>query len=114
MKVPVKGMYFLDGGMLTFNKSLMTYRHGFNKFVDIPVVPVLIDTDDGYVLYDTGVDPYGLESIEAWEDKKDYIKEFKEENDIRVQLKKIGVSPNDIKYVINSHFHWDHTGGNRF
>jgi N-acyl homoserine lactone hydrolase len=36
------------------------------------------------------------------------------EHDIRNQLAKLGLRPSDIRYVVNSHFHYDHTGGNRF
>ncbi|SER82555.1 N-acyl homoserine lactonase family protein [Psychrobacillus sp. OK032] len=111
----VKGMYFLDGGVLTLDKSLVTYKQGFGESLDIPVVPVLIDTDDGYVLFDTGVDPEGLiNPDETWGEKQAAFRHFTEENDIRNQLQKVGVSPKDVKYVVNSHFHWDHTGGNRF
>lgn len=111
----VRGIYFLDCGVLTCDKTFITYKQGFGELVDIPVVPVLIDTDDGYVLFDTGVDPDGLtKPDEVWGGKQHFIKKFTRENDIRVQLNKVGISPEDIKYVVNSHLHWDHTGGNRF
>lgn len=110
----VKRMYFLDCGVLTVDRSSITYKHGMGEQVDIPVIPVLIDTDDGYVLFDTGLDPDGLSTPEeTWGFKRKVVKSFTEENDIRNQLKKIDVNPEDIKYVVNSHFHWDHTGGNR-
>ena len=51
----------------------------------------LIDTGDGLVLIDTGYDNtlyLVLESV--WE---------------------LGFDPHDIKYIINTHWHFDHTGG---
>jgi len=111
----VKKMYFLPCGTLTVNQSIMTYRRGYDKYVDIPVISVLIDTDDGYVLYDTGIDPAGLTDPEnTWGEKAKAIKTMTAEHDIRNQLAVLGLKPSDIRYVVNSHFHYDHTGGNRF
>ncbi|MBB6453706.1 N-acyl homoserine lactone hydrolase [Salirhabdus euzebyi] len=110
----VKGMYFLECGTLTVDKSLITYKQGLGEPIDIPVVSVLIETDDGYILFDTGLDPDGLETPEkTWGMKSKVVKSFGKENDIRSQLEKVGVKTDDILYVVNSHFHWDHTGGNR-
>ena len=105
----------MDCGSLTVDQSAITYQKGLGNPVEIPVIPVLIDTDDGYILFDTGLDPAGLSSPEeVWGIKKKVVRRFSEENDIRHQLDLIGVKPEDIRYVVNSHFHWDHTGGNRF
>ena len=30
------------------------------------------------------------------------------------QLALVGLAPSDIRYVVNSHFHFDHCGGNEF
>jgi glyoxylase-like metal-dependent hydrolase (beta-lactamase superfamily II) len=111
----VRGMYFLNCGLLTVDQGSVTARNRAGEKVDIPVIPVLIDTDDGYVLFDTGLDPQGfLNPVEVWGTKASSVKELNEDYDIRKQLQKIGLTPKDIKYVVNSHLHWDHCGGNRF
>lgn len=111
----VKRLMLLPGGWLTVDRSILTYRRGMGSRVDIPVVVALIETDDGYVLYDTGLDPAGLKDPEGtWGPKSGVVKSFTHENDVRVQLARVGVRPEDVRHVVNSHFHWDHTGGNRF
>jgi N-acyl homoserine lactone hydrolase len=36
------------------------------------------------------------------------------EDDVRNRLKELNLNTDDIRYVVNSHLHWDHTGGNQF
>jgi len=111
----VKRLMLLPSGWLTVDRSILTYRRGMGTTVDIPVVVALLDTDDGWVLYDTGLDPEGLNDPEGtWGPKRSVVKSFTRDNDIRLQLGRVGVQPEDIRYVVNSHFHWDHTGANRF
>ena len=111
----VKRLVLLPSGWLTVDRSILTYRRGMGSYVDIPVVVALVDTDDGYVLFDTGLDPQGLTDPEGtWGPKRKVVKSFTAEDDIRVRLEQVGLRPGDIRYVVNSHFHWDHTGANRF
>ena len=39
---------------------------------------------------------------------------LKAEDDIRARLREIGVKPEEVRYVVLSHLHWDHVGGCRF
>lgn len=110
-----KRLMLLPSGWLTVDRSIITYRRGMGTKVDIPVVSALIESDDGYILFDTGLDPDGVRDPEGtWGPKRSVVKSFTREDDIRVHLARIGLRPEHIRYVINSHFHWDHTGANRF
>jgi N-acyl homoserine lactone hydrolase len=108
-------LYLLNGGLLELDKSIITYRTDIGKKIQIPVVMSLIETSEGYVLFDTGLNPEGINNPKkAWGEKASLIVQFKKENDIRNKLKELGLKTNDIKYVVNSHLHYDHTGGNKF
>lgn len=112
----VKGLYILPGGMLELDKGLITYRTDLGVKVHSPVVMSLVETTEGYILFDTGLSPQGLsDPIGTWGEKvARLIVEFRPEDDIRHRLKALGLKPDDIAYVVNSHLHYDHTGGNQF
>jgi len=80
-----------------------------------PVAAFLIQTDDGTnVLVDTGLSPEHVENPEARIPQPDVVVTMTPEDDVRHQLGLIGVSPADIRYVVVTHFDFDHCGGNRF
>lgn len=111
----VKGLYFFPGGTLELDKSIITHRTDIGKMIKIPVVIPLVETTDGFVLFDTGLHPKGLgDPLGTWGEKASLVTEFGEEDDIRNRLRQIGLKPADIAYVVNSHLHYDHTGGNQF
>src|SRR4051812_41942934 len=69
----------------------------------------LIQTDDGKnILVDTGVSPYY--PIETRNDKGDLIIFQTEEEKTLNQLAALGLQPDDIHYVIATHFDEDHCG----
>lgn len=81
----------------------------------IPVYTYLIKTNNGLVLFDTGcshqcrTDPAGL----LGEDTVPFLTpDLAPEDHIQAQLEKIGVQPQDVDLVANSHLHFDHAGGN--
>jgi len=116
-KSSVKKFYIMDGGLIGIDKSLMTGGLDHGVWIKIPIPMFLVETDQGYILVDTGMNPDVMEdAAEAWgkELAEAVPPEMTEENDVRNCLDKLGLKPKDIKYVINSHFHHDHVGGNRF
>lgn len=98
------------------DRSLLLMGKGYGIKEDVPIYAVLLNTSDGYVLVDTGMNPDGVTNPEmTWGCRaKELVPTVVKEDDIRNRLKEIGVDVDDIKYVINTHMHWDHTGGNRF
>lgn len=116
-KSSVKELYIMDGGLIGLDKSLMTGGVDQGKWIKIPIPIFLVVTDVGNILIDTGMNPEVIEDpAEAWgkELAAAVPPEMTEENDVRNCLKKLGLKPDDIKYVVNSHFHHDHVGGNKF
>ncbi len=112
----VNGLYLLSGGVCEIEKSLFTYRLDFGKKIRIPIMIVLLKTDDGNILFDTGLNPHGLKDpLKTWgEGPAKSVVKFGSEDDVRNRLKELDLKTDDIRYVVNSHLHWDHTGGNQF
>jgi glyoxylase-like metal-dependent hydrolase (beta-lactamase superfamily II) len=82
--------------------------------IKVPVPVYLIRHPRGDVLFDTGMhpdcqhDPHGrigkLADI--------FQVHFRPGEDIRARLTKLEIDPDGIEYVVNSHLHFDHAGGN--
>ena len=80
-----------------------------------PVAAFLIQRDDGTnVLVDTGLAPEHVDDPEARLRQPDVVVSMTPEDDIRHQLRRIGLVPDDVSTVVVTHFDFDHAGGNRF
>lgn len=93
----------------------VSIRGGGDRFVmSVPISAYLLETAQGFVVFDTGFnsailrDPdlrqrhitaHGWEAPVVWP-----------QHEILNQLNEIGVAPDDIRHVILSHAHLDHTG----
>jgi len=83
--------------------------------VSVPVPAFLIEHPNGRALFDTGLHPecqtdpvarLGAEMCSLFKI------DFHPGQEISAQLEAIGRDPNTIDLLINSHFHFDHVGGN--
>jgi 4-pyridoxolactonase len=74
-----------------------------------PIYSVLVDHPEGLFLFDSG---YDLEHV-----RKTFPREEPHQGEmetIPAQLALCTFRPEDVTYVVNSHLHFDHVGGNRF
>ncbi|MBU2645116.1 N-acyl homoserine lactonase family protein, partial [bacterium] len=112
----VKGVSLFQCGVLELDKSITTFRTGMGEKVRVPVLAALIETAKGFILFDTGLHPKGLEDpADTWGNHiQSLIHTFEPQHDLRFQLAEFGLVPGDIKTVISSHLHYDHTGGNLY
>jgi len=80
----------------------------------VPVPGALIVTDDGTnVLVDTGMPAGYIGNDELIPNKGNRMTAVMEErHTARHQLALVGLRPEDIHYVIATHFDWDHAGAN--
>ena len=101
-------VYLLDGGSLVIDGFHFFWNRGPGGEIRFPSYAVLIDHPDGKYLYDTGFDYDHVMKVLPFEKP---IQE--DEQTIPGALAKIGLKPSDIDYVINSHYHFDHCGGNK-
>jgi N-acyl homoserine lactone hydrolase len=80
----------------------------------VPVPCFLIDHPRGKVLFDSGLHPAaqadapGRLGIKA----KIFDLDFHPGEDVAARLAAIDVAPGEIRYLVNSHLHFDHAGGN--
>jgi len=106
-------LYFFEAGILRSDKGLFTANATGIKH-DAPVQYFLIEHDQGLVLFDSGP------NLEIFKDPlaavgqvmcNAYNPDLKEENYVLNALSRAGIKPADIRYVICSHLHFDHSGG---
>lgn len=102
-------VYLLDGGSLVLDGFHVFWNKGPGGEVRFPVYSILVEHAEGRFLIDTGFDYDHVMKVLPFEKPiqgKDQT--------IPGALAKIGLEPKDIDVVINSHFHFDHVGGNKY
>jgi N-acyl homoserine lactone hydrolase len=111
-----RALYMMDCGGGEFDYGALVAMQRPGEKVISPFSACLIDTDDGSVLLETGINPDGLRDPTAAAGERARATKLRltEEDDIRVRLQEIGVKPGDVRYVVLSHMHWDHVGGCKF
>jgi glyoxylase-like metal-dependent hydrolase (beta-lactamase superfamily II) len=116
MEAPMK-MHILDLGRMYVDESAFVagIRGGtlrdpnpVARWIEFPVTATLVETGDGYVLYDTGCNI--RESVIP--DDEDTPSPFVSGEDVILptRLKDMGVDPSEVKRVVLSHLHCDHAG----
>ena len=112
----VKALYLMQGGELTLEKAfLIGGMHGGAKFT-VPIIMALVVCDEGNILFDAGLHSGGIQDPSGtWSERaiKLCAPRLRREDGVESRLGEIGLKPEDIHYVVDSHLHWDHIGGNR-
>lgn len=92
------------------------FLEGETGTITVPVPAYLIVHEQGKVLFDTGlnVELHQRKAELLGPTAKDWEIDLPQGADIASQLARLGVTPADIRYVVNSHLHFDHCGGNSF
>lgn len=108
---PEVKLYTFDGGTILVNNlelfSQDTTYHGQTKeFADAFYV---ISHPDGNLMWDAGL-PEGLVGLPKPFTSPDGNFTVSRKDSVAIQLKKIGMTPADIKYLALSHTHFDHSG----
>jgi len=101
-------IYLLDLGSLVIDRSDILWHIDVGTPVRFPVFGVYIDHPEGRFIFDTGYDLDHVNKVLPFE-----LPEQTPDQTLPAQLAKIGVKPDEIDFVINSHFHFDHVGGNK-
>ena len=92
-------------------KMMLAGKEGTIRF---PVPAYLIEHPKGRVLFDTGLHPQSQHDAHGriGELANFFHVEFRPGEDIKSRPEQLEVDADRIDYVINSHLHFDHTGGN--
>ncbi len=110
--VEIKVYAFICGILKTQTQYMLKDTRPGTPF-DIPVTFFLIKHGNDWVAFDTGnnalvaKDPVGY-----WSEPvvKAYTPVMKDYEEFKIQIKKLGITPKDIKAVVISHGHLDHAG----
>jgi glyoxylase-like metal-dependent hydrolase (beta-lactamase superfamily II) len=106
-----KKMWAIPGAELTVPRSLL--MHGADEsLVTVPCPSYLIEHAKGLVLFDTGCHPRVAEDPVAWwgEIAQHIPINYPKERTLDNQIKGLGYKLEDVKYVVISHLHLDHSG----
>ena len=110
-------VYALCTGQVELDRASMVSDLTPGERWTVPVLSFLVDHPRGRLLFDTGVhcqarlDPVGRLGPERV--KRLGVKSGIGE-DVVPQLATLSLVPDDVRYVANSHLHFDHCGGNEF
>ena len=109
-------VYAMTCGRLRARKNIFIPDADKNLFIETPLPIFLITHPQGNVLFDTGPHPDVFkDAIARWGGlAKAFQPVGNESSGILSQLAKIKIQSDSIRYVINSHLHFDHAGGNEF
>lgn len=110
-------LFLLPLGVCRVDKGIaLTPGTGDGETVLTPIWAGLLDTPVGWVLVDTGMNAVHVTDPEVTFRGTRYagaIQPIMTSDDVILhRLGQVGVQPTEIRYVINSHLHFDHCGGN--
>ena len=101
-------VYLLDGGTLVIDGFHAFWNRGPAGEFRFPCYAVLVEHKDGRYIFDTGYDYDHVMRVLPFEKPLQT-----KEQTIPGALALLNLRPSDINYVINSHYHFDHCGGNK-
>ena len=117
-------LYYMLGAMLHFDQSVFTHMLGMGNTIAVPTPIFLIDHPEGKVLFETGVHrDVVTDAVGHWGEHvlhgntyvrgRDWAPQLTADNLVENQLSALGISTDDIRYVVQSVLIPDHAGGVR-
>lgn len=86
----------------------ITYFHGWGEVHDVPMIMFVIQGGaDGPIVVDTGTaNPASVLRFHS------VVLERPDEQHPRAALERLGIDPTEVRTVVNTHLHWDHSSNN--
>ena len=94
------------GRVLGLPKPAITYQRGQGQTIDLPLIMFVIEGGAAPIVVDTGGDVG-----RAWDLHRIRMEQAEAERP-EVVLRSAGIDPNDVRIVVNTHLHWDHSSNN--
>lgn len=108
-------LHALCGGRLAFDRSLFFPQEAAGVTMTVPVPAWLVIHPRGTLLFDTGVDcPPGADPASRFGARiaGSFRSVGAADEQVIAQLARLGLSPDQVSHVANSHLHFDHCGCN--
>ena len=108
----IRRLWALDAPRLTVDKGLLLLGSGGEQ-VTVPAPSFLIEHSEGLMIFDTGLaaDGAGDPAATYGPLAETFRIDFPEEYRLDRQIEELGFRTSDVRHVILSHLHFDHTGG---
>ncbi len=103
-------LIFRTGGVEIGRSSFVPGASEAKSFA--PVWSALLRTPEGNILFDTGLHPVHIERPDATFGPGSLKVVMAKEDAIVARLASLGLRPDEIAVVVNSHLHFDHAGNN--
>ena len=94
------------GRVFGLPKTSFTYLRGWGETLDLPLIMFVIEGGVAPIVVDTGADV-----DRAWDLHRIKMEQTEAEKP-DVALRSIGINPDDVRIVVNTHLHWDHSSNN--
>ncbi|MDA2310895.1 MULTISPECIES: quorum-quenching N-acyl homoserine lactonase AiiA [Bacillus cereus group] len=111
----VKKLYFVPAGRCMLDHSSVNSTLAPGNLLNLPVWCYLLETAEGPILVDTGMPESAVNNEGLFNGtfvEGQILPKMTEEDRIVNILKRVGYEPDDLLYIISSHLHFDHAGGN--
>ena len=110
----IRRLYVLLCGYEVIPKTISTRDTGGRFVLSEPICTYLLDTDAGWVLLDAGVNPDNIRDPERarryYLDRNITLPIVRPQHEMEHQFAEIGIGFGDVRHVILSHLHFDHSG----
>ncbi len=104
-------LFLLQSGWVEIGLNLLVPDTGRTGRVDVPVPMLLVQTDDGVYLIDTGMPDSWIDRAGDL-DGEEIFPHMTADDRLDRQLGRLGIGVDDLTCAINTHLHFDHAGGN--
>jgi glyoxylase-like metal-dependent hydrolase (beta-lactamase superfamily II) len=105
-------LYAFFGGYEVADKSMLTLGRDLGVQVKIPFQYFLVEHPRGRLLFDTGMSPVAIADPASYPPTAQFGSQVTPDDLAPARLTSIGLKPDDVNIVVNSHLHYDHAGGN--
>jgi len=102
-------LYPFNLGRFTVDRSSVCYLEGFGESMQLVATAFLVAAGERRILIDTGYNRDDTPQVSGFGIERPHG----DSQLLKNRLAGIGIKPEEIDTVVNTHLHWDHAGGNR-